>query len=426
MLEPRARERAEGRLVLGQLADDVGLGAGVREDVQEVVDDDREVGVVDLLDVVHEPASLLRTHELVEGELPLLAALGHQPPQELLLVLVLAALLVVVEPLARHQTVDRQRHQSCEDGVAGVLRGRGQDGAVEVVLHDVVVAAQQRRDRPPLVVAEVVDEQQRGLAALVGHGKDLRAHERVRHDGRVVRAAVDPVVVVAAHELAELLVGLALLVGEHLLDALVGRVVELDLPGRQAAVERAPVLERLGHLQRGGDAPELRTVVGRRLLGDELLRVDVLLDRKQHLVGVHRLDEVVGDLRADGLVHDVLLLALGDHDDRGCGADLLDLGERLESRHAGHHLVEDNQVVGLLGGHVDGVVAVVAGIDLVALLLEEEHVGLEQLDFVVDPEYLDHTVGFSVCKNSVFILNAKTARFIGWRRDYLAGGAAKY
>ena len=212
----------------------------------------------------------------------------------------------------------------------------------------------------------------------------------MRHHGGLGRAAVDPVVVVAAHELREGLVGLALLVGEHLADARVARGLELDLPPRQPAVERAPVGEGLGHLQRRGQPPELRAVVGRGLLRDQLLLVYVLLDRQQHLVGVDRLDEVVGDLRPHGLVHDVLLLALGDHDDGRRRARLLDAGQRLEPRHAGHHLVEDDQVVGALGGHVDGVVAVVAGVHLVAFAFEKEHVGLEQLHFVVDPEYLDH------------------------------------
>ena len=364
----------------------------MREDVEEVVDDHREVGVVDLLDVVHQFAALLRAHELVEREFPVFPVLGHQPFEELLLVLVLAAFLVVVEPLVGHQLVDGQRHEPGEDGVAGILRGSGQDGAVEVVLHYVVVAAQHRRDGAPLVVAEVVDQQQRGLGVLVGHGEDARAHERVRHDGGLVRTAVDPVVVVAAYELAELLVGLGALVGEHLLDALVRGFRQLDLPGGELAVDRAPVLERVGHLERGADAPELRAVVGRGLLGDQLLLVYVLLDRQQHLVGVHGLDQVVGDLRPDGLVHDVLLLALGHHDDGSGGTHLLDLGKRLEPRHAGHHLVEDDQVVGAFRSHVDGVVSVVAGFDIVTLLAEEQHVGFQQFDFVVYPEYFNHGV----------------------------------
>ncbi len=392
MFEPRTRQRAERRVVLGEFADDVGFGARVRENVEEIVDDDREVGVVHLLYIVHQFAALFRAHELVEREFPVLAVLGHQPFEELLLVLVLSAFLVVVEPFVGHQLVDGQRHQSREYGVAGVLGGRGQDGAVEIVLRHVVIASQQRGDRPPLVVAEVVDQQQRGLRILVRHREDVGAHQRVRHHGCVFRTPVDPVVVVAAHELAELLIGFGFLVGQHLLDALVGGFRKIDLPVGQLAVQRTPVAEGLGHLQRRGDASEFRTVVGRGLLGDELLLVDVLLDREQHLIGVHGLDEVVGDLRADGLVHDVLLLALGHHDDGRGGAHLLDLGERFESRHAGHHFVEDYQVVGPFGSHVDRVVAVVAGVYFVALLFEEQDVGLQQFDLVVHPEYFDHTV----------------------------------
>ena len=179
VLEPRARQRPECRVVLGQLADDVGLGTGVREDVEEVVDDHREIGVVHFLYIVDQPAALFGAHELVEREFPVFPVLGHQPFEELLLVLVLAAFLVVVEPFVGHQLVDGQRHQAGEDGVAGVLRRRGEDGAVEIVERHVVVAPQQRGDRPPLVVAEVVDQQQRGLRVLVRHRKDVGAHERV-------------------------------------------------------------------------------------------------------------------------------------------------------------------------------------------------------------------------------------------------------
>ena len=43
--------------------------------------------------------------------------------------------------------------------------------------------------------------------------------------------------------------------------------------------------------------------------------MDILLQGQQDLIGVDGLDEVVGNLLSDGLVHDVLFLALGDHND---------------------------------------------------------------------------------------------------------------
>ena len=59
-------------------------------------------------------------------------------------------------------------------------------------------------------------------------------------------------------------------------------------------------------------------------LSDNLLAVDVLLQRQQYLVGIDGLDEVVGNLLADSLVHDVFLLTLCHHDDRHLRCHLLD------------------------------------------------------------------------------------------------------
>ena len=245
MLEPRARQRPERRLVLGQLADDVGLGTRMRQYVQKVIYDNREIGIVDALYVVDELAPRLRTHQFVEGPAPPFATRCQLTRKELLLVLVLAALLVIVEPLVGHEFVDGKGHQARKDRIARILRGRRQDRTVEVVDLNVVIPPQQRTDRPPLVVTEIVDQKQRRTAVRLHVGKDLLAHERVRHDGYLllVHTLVDPVVVVAAHELAELLIGLALLIYEHLLDTLVHRVREVDLPPRDLAVERAPCPE---------------------------------------------------------------------------------------------------------------------------------------------------------------------------------------
>ena len=44
-----------------------------------------------------------------------------------------------------------------------------------------------------------------------------------------------------------------------------------------------------------------------------LLTVDVLLECQQNLIGIHGLDQIVGYLLSDGLVHDVFFLALGHH-----------------------------------------------------------------------------------------------------------------
>ena len=95
------------------------------------------------------------------------------------------------------------------------------------------------------------------------------------------------------------------------------------------------------------------------------------------------------------------------------GRTSLILGRVFEARHAGHHLVKDDQIVGIFGRHVDGVVAVVAGVDLIALLLEEEDMRFEQFDFVVDPEYFDHASdGLGITKLVILPSNAKSCALL--------------
>ncbi len=51
-------------------------------------------------------------------------------------------------------------------------------------------------------------------------------------------------------------------------------------------------------------------------LSHYFLSMYILLQRQQYLVGVNRLYQIVGNLRPDGLIHNVLLLALGHHNHR--------------------------------------------------------------------------------------------------------------
>ncbi len=86
-------------------------------------------------------------------------------------------------------------------------------------------------------------------------------------------------------------------------------------------------------------------VVAGGLLTDQAPGLEVLLQRKQDLVRVHRLDQVIVDLAADGLLHDVLLLALGDHDHGHRGVAVLDPVQRFQPAEPGHVLVQEDDVV---------------------------------------------------------------------------------
>lgn len=111
MLEPRTRERAERRLVLGQIADDLRFGPRMRQDIEEVIDDYREVGGGDPVEILDQPLARVGLDDLVEKQLVALALRLHLPAQEIFLVLILASVLVVVEPQIGHDLVDRQRRQ---------------------------------------------------------------------------------------------------------------------------------------------------------------------------------------------------------------------------------------------------------------------------------------------------------------------------
>jgi hypothetical protein len=62
------------------------------------------------------------------------------------------------------------------------------------------------------------------------------------------------------------------------------------------------------------------------------------------------------------------------------------LAQHVEAAPSRHLLVQQHQVVRLPAGERERVIAVRRGVDLVALLTEEEEVGLEKLDLVVDPQ----------------------------------------
>ena len=104
----------------------------------------------------------------------------------------------------------------------------------------------------------------------------------------------------------------------------------------------------------------------------DLLAVDVLLQCQQDLVGIHGLDQIVGNLLADSLVHDVLFLTLGHHH-HGQGRVLFfDALKGLQSAETGHLLVEQYQVEVSLPAEVDGVGTVAHSHHVIALALQEQ------------------------------------------------------
>ena len=112
----------------------------------------------------------------------------------------------------------------------------------------------------------------------------------------------------------------------------------------------------------------------------------MFLDGQQDLAGVDGLEEIVGNLGADGFVHDSFFFALGDHDYRQGREVFFDFVKGFHTRQAGHLFVEENDIDGLVAEGFHRIHPVVERDYFVAFGLKEHHMGFEEVDFVVDPE----------------------------------------
>ena len=103
---------------------------------------------------------------------------------ERFLVEVLALLLVFVDPQVGEHFRYLVGHQSGEDGVAGILCRRGQDAAVDILVN-LELIANLALQHLPLVVAEVVEHDEKHLLALIEQGEHLGLEDVGGEDGAV-------------------------------------------------------------------------------------------------------------------------------------------------------------------------------------------------------------------------------------------------
>ena len=97
--------------------------------------------------------------------------------------------------------------------------------------------------------------------------------------------------------------------------------------------------------------------------------VEIFLYGEENLIGIDRLDEVIGYFVSDGLVHDVFFFALGDHDDGNLGIFHLDLAEGIEPAQSRHVFVEDNEVEGLMSCFFKRISSIRYSCDFISFLL---------------------------------------------------------
>ena len=163
-------------------------------------------------------------------------------------------------------------------------------------------------------------------------------------------------------------------------------LLEFQFPVDKLTVDLNPVIGREGVIYLHAQTSETLLVVAVSLGGYDVTFVDVLFERQEYLVGMDGFDQVVGNLGADGLVHDVLLLTLGYHHNRDVGINLLDVLQGLKSAHAHHVLIQKYQVILALVTHVQRIVSVGDSIHLISLVLKEHDVCSEQVNLIVNPQ----------------------------------------
>src|SRR5690606_20991260 len=126
--------------------------------------------------------------------------------------------------------------------------------------------------------------------------------------------------------------------------SLILAALQLQFPENEFFIHVLPFLIIQTTAQRHSYLSELALVIMARGLAHQSLGVKILLYGEQYLVRVHRFDEIIGYLGADGLFHDLFLLALGYHDHRNKTVLGLDTGKRFQTTYARHVLVQENKV----------------------------------------------------------------------------------
>ena len=127
MAKPRFGQRSIGGIVGGEFANHARLGAGMGEHVDEVEHDDVEVVLLKRIEVAEQALSGGSVVDFVVGKSALTAEAFKLSLNQGRLVEVFALLALLIDPHLREHALNLRRHQTGEDGVAGILSGRGED-----------------------------------------------------------------------------------------------------------------------------------------------------------------------------------------------------------------------------------------------------------------------------------------------------------
>ncbi len=149
------------------------------------------------------------------------------------------------------------------------------------------------------------------------------------------------------------------------------RIGQLHFPEHQTAIQLHPIGNAGGIVDSHRQPTELLAVIGGSRLADQTVAVQVLFQRYEYLIGIDGLDEVIGNLVAYGLIHNIFLFALSDHYHRYVRLTLLNGRECFEAGQARHILVEYNQIEMPRSAHIQGIASAHSRGHFIAFAVEE-------------------------------------------------------
>ena len=199
-----------------------------------------------------------------------------------------------------------------------------------------------------------------------------------------------PILVVFLIILRELHICLNFLLLQYLEYARIFAFRQLKLPINQLFVKLNPLLAiHIAHKLQA-DVAKLLLIVHCRLLAYQPLCVQVFFEGKQNLIGIYRFDEIVRNLAAYGLLHDVFFFAFGNHDYRKSGIAVLYHVQHFQARKSGHIFVQKHYVYRLVSQHFKCFIAVYCRCYRIALGFQKKNIGFEQIYLVIYPQNIDH------------------------------------
>ena len=356
----------------------------MRQHVHEIIHDDIEWIIEQVEDVIFQLFATSVSGHFGIGRFYLQTQTLQLFFHEKLFVHILAFFIFIADPFIGVFFVDIQRRQSGEDGIAAVLSGGGQDGIKVLFLLFNKQFIEHRFYDLELIITEIVNEYENGRHLLTDEWRNFIFYQVVRK-GRCTGWIFHPGWILLADELEEFLVGLIFLHFKDLMHLVVIGFVQFQFPENKLLIQFRPFLMIHVVVDLNHNLLEFLTIGAAGFFRNEPFIVDDFFEGKQYLIGFHRFDQVVTDLRADGFIHQILFFIFGDEHHRNIFDDFQPR-KRFQSGNAGHTFIQKNYVVVVLFYFVQCIMTVGNRIYRIAFLLQEHDLRFQEIDFIVGPE----------------------------------------